>query len=90
MSVLDFSANPGIHELTERVYRTIVQDGVRDYDTLADRLGDDQETVRSAIDELARVGLVQVDAGVLEPPGPAPTRRSPRRPSRSATGFSVS
>jgi DNA-binding CsgD family transcriptional regulator len=67
MSVLDFSANPGIHDLTERVYRTIVQDGVRDYDTLADRLGDDQETVRTAIDELARVGLLQVDAGVLEP-----------------------
>lgn len=62
MSVLDFSANPGIHELTERVYRIIVQDGVRDHDTLADRLGADQETVRAAIDELARVGLVQVDA----------------------------
>lgn len=66
MSVLDFPGTPGISGLTERVYRIIVQDGVRDYDALADRLGDDDETVR-AVDELTRVGLVQVDAGVLEP-----------------------
>lgn len=67
MSVLDFSAKPGIPELPERVYRTIVQDGVRDPDVLADRIGDDRDVVAAAVDELVRLGLVQVHAGVLEP-----------------------
>lgn len=70
MSVLDFSANPVIPELTERVYRTIVQDGVRDPEVLADRVGADRDAVRAAVDELARLGLVQVHAGVLEPLSP--------------------
>ena len=64
---MDFSVNPGIPELTERVYRTIVQDGVRDPGILADRLGDDPAAVAAAVEELTRVGLVQVHAGVLEP-----------------------
>jgi DNA-binding CsgD family transcriptional regulator len=67
MSVLDFPGNPGISDLTERVYRTIVQDGVRDPGVLADRLGDDPDTVYAAVDELTRVGLVQIRAGELEP-----------------------
>ena len=67
MSVLDFPANRDIAELTERVYRTIVQSRVPDLDTLAERLGHDRETVAAAVDVLARVGLVQIRDDVLEP-----------------------
>ncbi|HEY7597588.1 MAG TPA: helix-turn-helix transcriptional regulator [Actinophytocola sp.] len=63
MTVSYYSGDAGLAESTERVYRTIVE-GVRDPDTLADRLGVD---VTAALAELTELGLVQVEAGVLEP-----------------------
>ena len=64
MSVSYFSGDVGLVELTERVYRTIVEHGVSDPGELAERVGAD---VTAALDELVDLGLVRLHAGVLEP-----------------------
>ncbi len=64
MSISYFSGDMGLAELPERVYRTIVENGVCDPRALTDRLGID---VTGALEELTELGLVHVRAGVLEP-----------------------
>ena len=63
---MDFSVNPGVSELAERVYRVIVQEAVRKPEGLVELVGAGPDAVRAAVDELVRVGLVQVQGGVLE------------------------
>jgi DNA-binding Lrp family transcriptional regulator len=67
MSVSYISGNVGLAELTERVYRAIVQDGHRDPRALGDSVGIGPGALSSVIEELTELGLVQVDAGVLQP-----------------------
>jgi DNA-binding CsgD family transcriptional regulator len=67
MSVSYFSGKAGLGELTERVYRAIVEDGPRDPRALADSVGIGVDALTVALDELTELGLLQVDAGVLEP-----------------------
>jgi DNA-binding CsgD family transcriptional regulator len=57
----------GLSEGTERVYRAIVENGHRDPQILADSIGIDAGALAEAIEELSEIGLLQVDAGVLEP-----------------------
>ena len=67
MTVSYFSEDVGLAELTELVYRTIVEHGVSDPRALTERLGTD---VTAALDELVDLGLVRLHAGVLEPMPP--------------------
>ncbi|WP_162292971.1 helix-turn-helix transcriptional regulator [Actinophytocola xinjiangensis] len=73
MSTLDFSAGRGMAELSDRAYRVVVQDGVRDLDALAEALGRDRDSAREVVDMLARVGLMLVNGEAFEP-------RPPRMP----------
>lgn len=67
MSVSYISGGMGIAELTERVYRAIVEEGHRDPRVLADSVGIGPAALSEAIEELTEIGLLQVDSGVLEP-----------------------
>ncbi len=67
MSVSYFSDRVGLGELTERVYRAIVQNGPRDPRALADSIGIGVDALTVALDELTELGLLQVDSGAIEP-----------------------
>src|SRR4051794_16534739 len=69
MSVSHLSGTSGLRltESTERAYRAIVEHGHRDPRALADSTGIDAGVLADAIEELTEIGLLQTDAGVLEP-----------------------
>ncbi|MET8911746.1 helix-turn-helix domain-containing protein [Micromonospora sp. NPDC004551] len=61
----------GLSDVTERAYLALVQGGPPHREKLAARLGIDVDTVDSALDELAGLGLVELDG---ERPLPLPPR----------------
>jgi DNA-binding Lrp family transcriptional regulator len=87
MSVSYFSGDAGIAELTERVYRAIVQNGPRDPRSLADSVGIGVDALTVVIEELTELGLLQVGAEVLEPlPPRLPLRALADHYERAAAG----
>lgn len=63
----------GFTELQEAVYTALLADPSRDMPALSVRTGADQDAVRAALDDLARLGVLQSDPG-------APARFSARDP----------